>query len=401
MQLEFHGGLLRQIRSEDRMSRRLTPFVVLFAVATLSGHPNDWASLIVHEWGTFTSIAGEDGRAVEWLPMDGPTDLPCFVDRFRFNLKGSLPGTVRMETPVVYFYTPRETTVNVKVQFRQGAVTEWFPKAVVTPAQINALSLRTRGFTSTIEWADVKVSPGAATGFPVEHGSSHYYKARDTDAAPVRLGAQQEKFLFYRGVGGFQPPLSATVAADGTVVVTHASGEPIGDVILFENRGGAISYQVRHASTDRTTLDPPPLDESGPPFRELEALLVSHGLYPREARAMVETWRDSWFEEGMRLLYLVDPKAVAAVVPLEISPVPAHVERVFVGRMELVTPATREEVEAAIIGNDRGTLAKYGRFLQPIGKRLLEERTPADRLHLEERLRSVYASWATSSPTCR
>ncbi len=384
------------------MSQRLTPFVVLFAVTTLSGQQDDRARMTVHEWGTFTSIAGDDGRAVEWLPMDGPTDLPCFVDRFRFNLKGSLSGTVRMETPVVYFYSNQKTTVNVKVQFRQGAVTEWFPNAVVTPAQVNALSLRSRGFTSTIEWADVKVSPGADTAFPVERGSSHYYKARETDAAPVRLGPEQEKFLFYRGVGGFQPPISATVTADGTVVVTHAGAEPVGDVILFENHGGTTSYQVRHASTDRTTFDPLPLDdESGPPLRELEALLVSHGLYPREARAMVETWRDSWFEEGTRLLYLVHPKAIAAVVPLEISPVPAHVERVFVGRMEIVTPATKEEVEAAIIGNDRATLAKYGRFLQPIGQRLLERRGPADRLRLEERLRSLYASWATSPSTCR
>ncbi len=223
------------------MSQRLTPFVVLFAVATLSGQQDDRARMTVHEWGTFTSIAGDDGRAVEWLPLDGPTDLPCFVDRFRFNLKGSLSGTVRMETPVVYFYSAQQTTVNVKVQFRQGAVTEWFPNAVVTPAQVNALSLRSRGFTSTIEWADVKVSPGAATAFPVERGSSHYYKARETDAAPLRLGPQQEKFLFYRGVGGFQPPIAATVTADGAVVVTHAGGEPVGDVILFENHGGTTS----------------------------------------------------------------------------------------------------------------------------------------------------------------
>jgi hypothetical protein len=383
------------------MSRRLMPFVVLFAVATLSGHPIDRAGLIVHEWGTFTSIAGDDGRAVEWLPMDGPTDLPCFVEGFRFNLKGSLPGTIRMETPVVYFYTPRETTVNVKVKFRQGAVTEWFPRALVTPAQVNALSLRNRAFTGTIEWPDVHVSPGAMTTFPVEPGSSHYYKARDTDAAPVQVGARQEKFLFYRGVGGFQPPISATVAAGGTVAVKHANGEPVGDVILFENRGGATSYEVRHASTDQTTFDPLPADdESGPPLRELEALLVSHGLYPREAKAMVETWRDSWFEEGTRLLYLVDPRAIAADLPLEITPLPEHVERVFVGRMELVTPATREAVESAIAGNDRATLAKYGRFLRPIATRLLEKRAPADRLPMEERLRSLYASWA-GSPACR
>jgi hypothetical protein len=27
-------------------------------------------------------------------------------------------------------------------------------------------------------------------------------------------------------------------------------------------------------------------------------MLTAEGLYPREAKAMVETWRDSWFEEA-------------------------------------------------------------------------------------------------------
>ena len=35
----------------------------------------------VHEWGTFTSVAGENGQAVDWLPLSGPSDLPCFVER--------------------------------------------------------------------------------------------------------------------------------------------------------------------------------------------------------------------------------------------------------------------------------------------------------------------------------
>ena len=69
----------------------------------------DPRAVIVHEWGTFTSIAGADGTAVEWLPQAGPADLPCFVARHRFNVKGSLSGTVRMETPVVYFYAAGET----------------------------------------------------------------------------------------------------------------------------------------------------------------------------------------------------------------------------------------------------------------------------------------------------
>ena len=61
------------------------------------------SGLVVHEWGTLTSIAGEDGRAVQWLPQSGPADLPDFVGRINCSLKASLSGTVRMETPVIYF----------------------------------------------------------------------------------------------------------------------------------------------------------------------------------------------------------------------------------------------------------------------------------------------------------
>ncbi len=34
-------------------------------------------------------------------------------------------------------------------------------------------------------------------------------------------------------------------------------------------------------------------------------MLIAQGLYQDEAQAMLETWRDSWFEEGSRLLYIV------------------------------------------------------------------------------------------------
>jgi hypothetical protein len=35
--------------------------------------------LVAHEWGTFTSVAGEDGSAVQWAPLSGTPDLPSFV----------------------------------------------------------------------------------------------------------------------------------------------------------------------------------------------------------------------------------------------------------------------------------------------------------------------------------
>src|ERR1700694_138809 len=107
--------------AEAAMSRRLTLFALLLALTTAvsAQTPSGTSaprSLVVHEWGTFTSIAGPDGRAIDWLPLDRPTELPCFINRFGFtSVKGSLPAKVRMETPVLYFYAPGDTTVNIKV----------------------------------------------------------------------------------------------------------------------------------------------------------------------------------------------------------------------------------------------------------------------------------------------
>lgn len=99
---------------------------------------------------------------------------------------------------------------------------------------------------------------------------------------------------------------------------------------------------------------------------ELEAILVERGLYPDEANAMVATWRDSWFEEGSRLIYIVPSGFIDNVLPLAIDPAPARIARVFVGRIEIVTPATARAVETAVASNDEATLNKYGRFLEPI-----------------------------------
>jgi hypothetical protein len=86
---------------------------------------------------------------------------------------------------------------------------------------------------------------------------------------------------------------------------------------------------------------------------------------------MLETWRDSWFEEGVRVFYVVPPRLVDAILPLEVRPAPVSVVRVFVGRMEVLTPSTVSAVSHAIDVNDATTLDRYGRFLGPIADRLL------------------------------
>jgi hypothetical protein len=347
------------------MRRQIVP-VLLFAAAVAAVPAVAQAPTVftVHEWGTFTSVAGVDGQAVRWLPQSGPADLPCFVERNPLQFKSALAGTVRMETPVLYFYAAQAFDARVDVRFPQGYLSEWYPHAIVMAGTRNAT------IGGAIVWPSAHVAPGAPDVFPRDAAASHYYAARETGAAPVRVGEQSEKFLFYRGVGQFQPPLAAVARSDGSVAVRSVSGAPIGDAIYFEHRGGAVTFTWRSVTSAAATLPRPSLDDaSGAPLAELKRMLVSHGLYEREAQAMVDTWKDSWFEEGARLLYVVPPRDVDAILPLTISPQPSAVTRVFVGRIELVTPATLRDAKAAIASNDRALLARYGRFLQPIAER--------------------------------
>src|SRR5271167_2115097 len=312
--------------------------------------------LTVHEWGTFTAIAGKDGHAVQWTPLTGSTDLPRFVEHFNdVNFKLGLRGTIRMETPVPYFYSPRDVTVSVRAVFSKGLITEWYPHAVrVQPrgALRNTIlsQLQTDG---SIMWNDVVVSPNLEGEFPRDVPSNGYYAARETSSAPlcVKTGAgeQQEKFLFYRGVSAAPLPLSAAQNPDGTLVVKTLSQDEIPAIILFERRGERVGYRFAGTLTDETVLAPPVLTGSADALRgDLEGILVDQGLYPDEAHAMVETWRDSWFEEGSRLIYIVPRGYIDHVLPLTVNPAPGQIVRVFVGRLEIVTPATAKAVQTAV-----------------------------------------------------
>ena len=103
----------------------------------------------------------------------------------------------------------------------------------------------------------------------------------------------------------------------------------------------------------------------------MKAMLIAQGLYEREANAMLDTWRDSWFEEGSRVFYLLPPRSVDAVLPLQVVPAPSTVARVFVGRMELIDRRTLSTVSAALQSDDAATLGRYARFLGPITDRII------------------------------
>jgi hypothetical protein len=112
--------------------------IVLAALTPLraAGQDRDY---VAHEWGTFTSVQGADGVQMEWNPLT-VSELPPFVYELN-RVRGKNAPTLllaktglicrqRMETPVIYFYSDRERTLDVAVDFPQGTITEWYPSKV-------------------------------------------------------------------------------------------------------------------------------------------------------------------------------------------------------------------------------------------------------------------------------
>jgi hypothetical protein len=237
------------------MKRTVNFALVLATAAFLIGaeiHSIPPSDLTVHEWGTFTSVAGEDGCATDWDALGGENDLPRFVHDVGYRcFKWRLTGTVRMETPVIYFYSQRELTARVKVRFPRGVITEWYPhgdNAIYQSERrldpsLNGMDTSLRNTTGAIAWPDIKVQPASIADFPVEKSPSRYYAARGTDAAPITARGQHEKFLFYRGVGRFAVPLSARLSSDGKIVVENPGPDAVPGVILLSSGRAAPAGQ--------------------------------------------------------------------------------------------------------------------------------------------------------------
>ena len=167
---------------------------------------------------------------------------------------------------------------------------------------------------------------------------------------------------------------------NGQIEAMNQSSTEIPKLILFERRGEKIGFREVNTLREGAILDPPILHASlalDSLLPDLEASLISSGLYPEEAHAMLASWKDSWFEEGSRLIYIVPNSFVEKILPLSIEPQPATVHRVFVGRMELLTPATQNAIETAVATHDQLTLAKYGRFLAPMIESISQSHRPS------------------------
>jgi hypothetical protein len=360
-------------------------------------------SLIVHEWGTFTSFSGSDGVRLEFRPLVDE-DLPPFVlDRFLqsgvVNLftKSQVRVRMRMETPVTYFYTNRERDVNVRVSFPDGLLTEFYPP-VARMEPPYKLFEQPAFKNSSLDWGTIHLIPTDCLQAQVEDPARrrrlesllpagltppsearyHYGHARETDSALVHVHRPQpdketaplapagdffEKFLFYRGVGNFDLPLKLTAASDGTFELANSGPDTIRSLFLIDADDKAVRFAAFDEIAAGERLQLTQAEESATLDALADAVeesLVAEGLYVKEAMAMVNTWRSSWFgETGTRLLYVVPRPLTDAILPLQISPAPEETVRVLVGRMEIMTPAEESRIAALVQKSAAERLAEW------------------------------------------
>ena len=388
--------------------------------------PSADSPLVVHEWGTFTSLSGSDGVGLEGLGHE-EEGLPSFVySRAKvrecplraYGYKGlEVPAdhvTQKMETPVLYFHTKAARRARVRVDFVRGLISQWYPvsdllgppetAAAAGPLDVSKID------RSFLQW-DVDLIPkGADAGLylPAVATDDPWAFARNVDAAAVRTVPRQapermgptesERFLFYRGLGAFTLPIDVKAERGGTCWFANDGKETVPfafSLRVFEKGGAAYRDlgAVEGLHGVDATLDPAVGDDAEKVAGRLKtavaSALVAQGLFADEAKAMVETWSRQWFlSEGTRIVYGVPRAWTDSILPLQIDPKPDSLVRLLVGRLEYLTPEHEASVHRALtlrMSKDAAEraagetiLSHLGRFLEPNMRRILAMSPDAD-----------------------
>ena len=353
--------------------------------------------LVVHEWGTFLAMNGSDGVTLDGMYHEEHA-LPGFVharSRDELRLRAS---NLKGETPVIYFYSDRRTRVRLEVGFPSGLWTQWYPQAdFVGPSLVQSGSLP-RARNGRIGWTVDVVPPSLADPvLPAIPSDALWNYTRDVDAAYVVAAdstrqanrKEWERFLFYRGLGDARLPL--TVNASGARLACGSEQKRVRHVYVLRVEGGRGAYRYLPSLECGESIPSvvPEMDGAQPIERfanavadDLASRLVASGLYPKEARAMVNTWRTSYLmTDGIRVLFVLPQSWTDRFIPMTIDPKPDELVRVMVGRIELLTPQRERAAEQAIANlaspdsNTRerafAMLREQGRYVEPIIRRTM------------------------------
>lgn len=364
------------------------------------------AKLEIHEWGTFTSLVGSNGvtqngmyHEDEKLPsfvhgfgavgsLDArPPTLPitpqrpchgkgCFFNNSYFR---SRVITQKMETPVLYFYSDQPSTrVSVNVKFPQGIFTETYPAPVATFPLKSATPVIANGdATFTVDVLNSKSGV-----LPQVEAGNIYGHARNVASNIVRTGDEQEKFIFYRGLGRFQPGMKIT-SKDGQLFLrADSSSLPQAAFLVdVDQTGHANVMEIAGMSAGTTTTISKEKiavlkdhSGSGGVSGVLQPALVTAGLNADEAKAMLDTWNHGYLQvPGLRLLYVLPSNEVEQTLPMTISPKPDALKRVFVGRIEVMLDTDETRILNEIKTHRANfRVASLGRFAEPMLRRVLE-----------------------------
>jgi tetratricopeptide (TPR) repeat protein len=200
-----------------------------------------------------------------------------------------------------------------------------------------------------------------------------------------------ERFLFYRGLGRAPLPLRLT-SMEGVSLRLEGDGQtPLRHlfIVRVENGKGVYRY-LPELAAGSSLAEAIPSIKGAQPLPEftrrisddLAARLTEAGLYPKEARAMVNTWRSSYFgSDGLRVLFVLPQTWTEAFIPMRLDPQPESLVRVMVGRVEVLTPEREKRAEQALRDLTAPEAARreaaftflrdQGRYVEPVIRRVL------------------------------
>ncbi|HEV3029645.1 MAG TPA: hypothetical protein VG457_18855 [Planctomycetota bacterium] len=257
--------------------------------------------------------------------------------------------------------------VDLKVEFRGGWLTEYYPDAKVGAPGLTTRSFQygrlNAGTQGSLEWKGLQI--GKEGSFPRTEDPV-WLSPRNVKAASVTAaGGESERFLFYRGVAYSQAPLVVQRTGEGKLLfieswfpeaLKHQIPLRIPRLWLADIReDGTTAFRTVAAQkilmTAMATLTtiPSSFEAKDYSMARLNALrsemhdgLVGEGLYSDEADALLNTWDASYFRSaGLRLFFLVPRAWTDYMLPLKTS-LDADIKRVMIGRLELITPRQRD-----------------------------------------------------------